>query len=166
MMLYLGIDPGPKESAYLIYESSMKRIVVAEHISNTDMLTLLIDAPPVMPEYDAVICEWIDCYGMPVGKDVFETVYWIGKFSEHADPFIRIARRDVKMHLCGSMRAKDANVRQALLDRFPATGGGKTPQVGTKKQPGPLYGVSKHLWAALGVVVTYAETMAEHEREG
>ena len=60
------------------------------------------------------------------------------------------------MHLCNSVRAKDSNVRQALLDRFPATGGGKTPQIGTKSKPGPLYGFSKDMWAALGVALTFA----------
>lgn len=42
----------------------------------------------------------------------------------------------------------------ALLDLFPRTGGGATPQIGTKAKPGPLYGVSSHAWAALGVAVT------------
>jgi hypothetical protein len=41
------------------------------------------------------------------------------------------------------MRAKDANIRQALIDKLGA--------VGTKKAPGPLYGISGHLWAALAV---------------
>ena len=59
------------------------------------------------------------------------------------------------MYLCNSMRAKDSNIRQAILDRYPTTGGGKCPQVGTKKEPGPLYGVSKDVWAAIGVGLTY-----------
>ncbi len=108
-----------------------------------------------------VVCEWVECMGMPVGKTTFETVYWIGKFSEHANPFHRITRGEVKLHLCGTARAKDANVRQALLDRFPSTGGGKTPQVGIKAKPGPLYGIRTHLWSALAVAVTYAEYDAQ-----
>jgi hypothetical protein len=60
----------------------------------------------------------------------------------------------VKLHLCGTNKAKDANVRQALLDMFPRTGGGAVPQVGTKKEPGPLYGISTHAWPALGVAIT------------
>ncbi len=98
----------------------------------------------------------IACYGMPVGAETFETCVWIGRFIEAAntDPAL-VFRKDVKMHLCHTMRAKDANIRQALLDLFPATGGGKTPQVGTKKQPGPLFGVKSHAWAALAVAVTF-----------
>ena len=62
------------------------------------------------------------------------------------------------MHLCGNNSAKDSNVRQALIDRFPRSGGGKTPQIGTKGDPGPLYGIKKDEWAALGVAITTLET--------
>lgn len=107
----------------------------------------------------AIAIEMIASYGMAVGREVFETCVWIGRFLQawHAPDGARlIYRLDVKLHLCGTAQAKDPNIRQALLDRFPRTGGGKTPQIGTKKQPGPLYGVSSHAWAALGVAVTAA----------
>ena len=59
------------------------------------------------------------------------------------------------MFLCGTPRAKDTNIRQRVIDIFPATGGGKTPQIGTKKEPGPLYGVTSHCISALAVGLTY-----------
>jgi hypothetical protein len=71
-------------------------------------------------------------------------------------------RRDVKVLLCNSSKAKDSNVRQALLDLFPRSGGGATPQIGTKSQPGPLYGVSTHAWPALGVAVTALHQIGGH----
>jgi len=91
-------------------------------------------------------------YGMPVGKEVFETCVWIGRFMQvwHDPDAVRlIYRRDVKLHLCGSARAKDGNIRQALIDKL-------GPQ-GTKKAPGPTYGVKSHAWAALALAVTAAE---------
>ena len=66
----------------------------------------------------------------------------------------------VAMHADGIMKPVRAAL-QALLDLFPRTGGGATPQIGTKGKPGPLYGVSSHAWAALGVAVT-----ASHQMEG
>lgn len=108
---------------------------------------------------DALAIEMIASYGMPVGKEVFETCVWIGRFIQSwgdSTPVKLVYRKDVKMRLCGSMKAKDANIRQALIDLFPATGGGKTPQIGTKSKPGPLYGVSTHIWPALAVAVTVA----------
>ncbi len=79
----------------------------------------------------------------------------IGRIEQAAGNVDRVFRREVKLALCNSMQAKDANVRRALLDMYPATGGGKTPQVGTKGKPGPLYGVKSHAWAALGVGVAW-----------
>ena len=57
---------------------------------------------------------------MPVGAEVFETVYWSGRFAEAygVEHVERITRVDVKMHLCHTSRAKDGNIRQALIDRL------------------------------------------------
>lgn len=68
----------------------------------------------------------------------------------------RIFRRDIKLHLCNSVRAKDANIRQALIDRY----GGKEKAIGKKKSPGPLYGIKSHMWAALALAVTYHDQYA------
>ncbi|MDB5975178.1 MAG: hypothetical protein JWR07_1938 [Nevskia sp.] len=108
--------------------------------------------------------EMIASYGMPVGREVFETCVWIGRFKQawySPDEVMLVYRKDVKLHLCGSPRAKDPNVRQALIDLYPATGGGKTPQIGTKAKPGPLFGVTSHAWPALGVALT-----AQHQLAG
>ena len=42
-----------------------------------------------------------------------------------------------------------------LLDRF-----GGSSAIGLKRSPGPLYGVSKDVWSALAVAVTYADSLA------
>ena len=60
--------------------------------------------------------------------------------------------QQIKVHLCESARAKDGNVRQALIDRIGAQG--------TKKKPGPTYGVSKDVWAALAVAVCAHDTLS------
>ena len=73
----------------------------------------------------------IASYGMPVGKEVFETCVWIGRFVELARlqniDVEYIYRKDEKMNICHSMKAKDSNIRQALIDRF--------GPVGTKRNP-------------------------------
>ena len=94
-----------------------------------------------------------------------DTIIWIGVFAGiwgGKESFAPIDRKDVKMHLCGNTRATDSNIRAAILSLYPATGGGKTGQIGTKKQPGPLYGVSKDIWAALAVALTYKELYLEN----
>lgn len=150
--MILAIDPGTTLSAYVVYDG--ERIIEKGHVENDEMLSIV---ERLSNDYGVtrLAVEMVACYGMAVGREVFETCVWIGRFIEAwRRDYSYVYRKDVKMHLCNSTRAKDANVRQALLDRF-----GRTRQeaVGTKKAPGPLYGVAKDIWAALGVAVTFSE---------
>jgi len=143
-MTILALDPGTTDTAFVLWDG--RRILDAGHFPNAEIRQVLIGR-----EYDAVATEMIASYGMAVGKEVFETCVWIGRFLEIAHTETRLCyRRDVKLHLCHSPRAKDANVRQALIDRL-------GPQ-GTKKNPGPTYGMKSHLWAALAVAVYAHDT--------
>ena len=149
-MRVLAIDPGTTQSGWAILHD---RVVMASGImKNADLRADLSNHEAL--NVDSVAIEMIASYGMPVGKEVFETCVWIGRFCEAyakggVEPAL-IYRRDVKLHLCRSVRAKDANIRQALIDKL-------GPQ-GTKKEPGPTYGVKSHAWAALAVAVTFIET--------
>jgi len=97
----------------------------------------------------------IASYGMPVGATIFETCFWIGRFREAwRGPCVRLTRNRVKQHICHSARAKDSNIRQALIDRY---GPGKERAIGRKAMPGPLYGVKSDLWAALAVGLTFLD---------
>ena len=58
-----------------------------------------------------------------------------------------VYRSEVKMHLCHTAKAKDGNIRQALIDKY--------GEPGTKKKPGKLYGVASHIWPALAVADFY-----------
>nr|DAF28833.1 MAG TPA: hypothetical protein [Caudoviricetes sp.] len=79
---------------------------------------------------DAIVIEMIASYGMPVGKEVFDTCVWIGRFAEASGMTTNyIYRKDEKMNICHSMRAKDSNIRQALIDRFGVVGTKKNPRV-------------------------------------
>jgi hypothetical protein len=124
-------------------------------MENKEVLDL-IECHQLQTPGGRVAIEMIASYGMAVGKEVFETCVWIGRFVQVAGPeCVRLVyRKDVKLHLCGSPRAKDPNVRQALIDRW----GGKAEAIGNVKKPGPLYAVKSHAWPALAVAVTAAET--------
>ena len=157
-MTILAIDPGPTQSAWVLYEHG--NVVDCATVENMSLLTL-ISCGSFGRDVDHIVAEKVESFGMAVGASVFETVFWTGRFIEawHGiEPTRhRIGRRNVKLHLCGSARAKDANIRQALIDRF---GGSKEAAIGLKKTPGPLYGVKGHQWAALAVAVTWME---DHE---
>jgi hypothetical protein len=150
MAKILAIDPGTTESGFVLFDGV--GVVESGVSQNGALLDWLRD-----PAWKARLAiEMVASYGMPVGREVFETCVWIGRFQQAwfaPEDVLKVYRREVKLHLCGKANAKDQNVRQALIDLFPATGGGATPQIGTKGKPGPLYGVSTHAWPALGVAI-------------
>lgn len=147
--MILGIDPGDVISGFAILDD--KILKEAGIVPNTELLELV-------KIWDGEIAiEMIASYGMSVGREIFDTCVWIGRFKQaYQEPHkvSLIFRRDIKIHICDNGRAKDPNVRRALMDMWPATGGGKVPVIGTKDKPGPLYGVTEHMWAALAVAVT------------
>lgn len=156
MRTLLCIDPGTTQSGWVEYYplNSGRMIGEAGVMENNGLLRVINNN---MDRYSTLCIEMIESQGMPVGRETFQTCLWIGRFMQ-AFGFENtelVTRREVKLYLCGTMRAKDANVRQAVIDMFEPTGGGKTPQIGTKGQPGPLYGVSSHAWNALAVGLTY-----------
>jgi hypothetical protein len=150
-MMLLAIDPGPSRSAWVIL-NEQGQLVEFGIDANADTLDMLAQDTG----FEHVAIEMIACYGMPVGKEVFETCLWIGRYLQAWDrPYTLIYRNDVKMHLCHQIKGvNDGVIRQALIDRF---GPGKGA-IGSKKAPGPLYGVSSDVWAALGVAVTWWDT--------
>jgi len=159
-MKILSIDPGCTESAWLIYDNAGVKGIHSFAKQPNDQLRR--EMKPCNDHYisgqaDHLAIEMVASYGMPVGKEVFETVLWIGRFIEAwGGPFTLIYRKDVKLHLCGSVRAKDSNIRQALIDRFGAPG--------TKGNPGATYGISKDVWSALAVAITYADRVETKEK--
>ena len=94
---------------------------------------------------------------MPVGREVFDTVLWIGRFLEAWDRrggrHVLVYRKDVKLFHCESVRATDANIRAAIIDRF---GPGKSKAIGTKAAKCPLYGIKGDEWSALAVALKAA----------
>lgn len=168
-MLILAIDPGTEKSAWVLYDSECHTVDAFGFEDNSTVLEK-IPAWVGMVEPTQVVIEMVASYGMPVGREVFETVFWIGRFYEMAcisETYSvpqRVYRKDVKLHLCGSSRAKDGNVRQAIIDRFPPSGVGRVAQIGTKAKPGPLYGIAGDVWQALGVALTWADEKAALDR--
>lgn len=151
-MKVLAIDPGCKSSGAVLLDG-MQVIEAWPEIDNYQLLDVM---GSIRFDVDFIAYEMIKNYGHAVGGDVFETCLWAGRFIQayNGPKVIKVYRQQVKKHLRLPMSANDAAVRQAILRLYEPSGGGKTPQVGTKAQPGPLYGVSKHAWAALGVGLT------------
>lgn len=153
MTTIFAIDPGNTESGYALIRMPNFQLIEFGKVTNE---YLLWNLPDLSGQADHFAIEMVASYGMPVGKDVFETCVWIGRFIQRTNlPHHFVYRKDEKLTLCGSLKAKDSNIRQALIDRYAKFDfkNGK----GTKKEPDTFYGVSKDVWQAIAVAVTYYE---------
>lgn len=137
-MRILAIDPGPVASGFVLFDG--EHTLDAGHIANRELLKRLRERTFGGPGYMTVI-EQVESMGMAVGRSVFETVFWSGRFAQAAGRFRRLPRSAIKLHLCQSRKAKDGDIRRALIERF--------------RDTAVLLGISGHKWAALAVAVTY-----------
>ena len=148
-MLLVAIDPGTSLSAYLVMETDDYSIIDKGKVANAELIAMVRTG-----YFDILAIEGFQSFGMPVGKEVFETAYYIGRLMQIAEDLgsktRMVYRSDVKMHHCHTLMAKDANIRQVMLDRFGAQG--------TKKSPGVTYGISKDIWSALAIAAYVADT--------
>lgn len=151
-MKVLAIDPGNRQSAWCMIDGETLKPLSFGKEENQVVLTAVQHL-----SYDSIVIERVASYGMAVGRDVFETCEWVGRFTQAARvPPDYVYRQEEKLHLCGDSRAKDTNIRRALIDRFAQHDlkNGK----GTKKNPDWFYGFSADVWAAYAVGITYIET--------
>lgn len=153
-MKILAIDPGSKQSGWVRLVDG--RVELSGISQNDDLVDCIRIGAAGAFEIDELAIEMMRARGMPVSNEEMQTLVWVGRFVQawHSPESVRLVfRGDVKMHVCGSMKANDANIRAALLDLI-------GPQ-GTKANKGPTYGVKSHAWAALGVAVTAAKQIGE-----
>lgn len=155
-MKILAIDAGNTYSGVAIVELPDFRLIWFGKLPNEEIYDRIKNY-----NIDEVALEMVACYGMPVGKDVFETCVWIGRFIEQlkGHKISYVYRKDEKMCLCGSLKAKDSNIRQALINRY-AKHDFKTGK-GTKKNQDVFYGVANDVWSAIAVAVTHYEMKAD-----
>lgn len=167
-MKLLALDPGCTETGWVLVEAEGDRITKimlhgkTENEELLDKFSILLDRTDALDDCTVAI-EMVASYGMPVGSEVFDTCVWIGRFFQffiriQKDPLF-IYRKEEKLHLCGSMKANDANIRQALVDKYAP--GYPNHGKGTKKEPSMLYGLKKDEWAALAVADTALSKMED-----
>ena len=169
--MILAIDPGSTESGVTLIDEKTLKPLVAEKINNEELFDKI-----KFGDYEKIICydninhvaiEKIASYGMAVGATVFDTCIWIGKFEAAVGIYFGVEakyifRKDEKINICNSMKAKDSNITQALIDRFAPT----TPNKGkgSKKVPGWFYGFKKDIWQAYAVGITYYDLYIKGEK--
>lgn len=155
-MNVLAIDPGNTESAYALIGGESCRPLDFAKVPNDRLREWLGH----LGNTDVVAIEMVASYGMAVGAEVFETCVWVGRFAETVErrgrPVGLVKRLPVKLHHCHDSKAKDTNIRQALVDRFAP--GQPNHGKGTKMNPGWFYGFRADVWSAYALAVYVADT--------
>lgn len=159
-MTIIGIDPGPERSAYAHVNNGE---IETGECDNTIRARHVLDNAGMFHGVTYAIEDFVP-YGKSLGHESMQTIKAIGVLTfvlqTAGVPVLLIPRPEIKLHLCGTRTAKDADVRDALIHRY---GPGRDKAVGTKKQPGPLYGITSHGWAALAVAVVAMDRIAEQK---
>lgn len=165
MTRLLAIDPGNTHSGWVVIDVDTRRALAFKKTRNEELRRSIragdFDDCPIAR------IEMVASYGMAVGADVFETCVWIGRFVETliatgVEPEL-VKRHPVKLHHCHSARATDANIRQALVDRF--TPGQPNHGKGTKATPGWFHGFHADIWQAYALAVYAADTLPPATQE-
>ena len=152
-MIILAIDGGTTQSGYCrMTDDNDGDYTLLEFgkIDNEKLLEIVENA-----EYDEMVYEQFQSYNMPVGKSTILSVEWNGRFVQAAysrkKPYSFVYRVEEKMHFCNSVKAKDTNIRKALIERY-AKFDFKSGH-GTKKNPDYFYGVSNDAWSGIAICV-------------
>lgn len=182
-MFILAIDPGSEHSGVVLYDSDEHKILWSADAKNEGLLENIREWRVWLGivENHVLAIEGLENQGHFVGKSTFETAEWIGRFREAwengtGQPSFRMSRRDVKICLCGGSTYTDPDsgarrtvndtvVSRAVRARFEGTGGGSRPEVGTRKNKGPLYGMKGgHQYSALAIALTWVEMFGNKEK--
>ena len=151
-MEILSIDVGTTEAGFCLIDMNTYKPIRFGKISNEELLQIV-----KKENYDVLIYEEFQSYGMPIGISTITSITWNGRYIQSAldreKKVDYIYRKEEKMNLCGTMKAKDSNIRQALIDRF--------GEVGTKKNQGWFYGFKNDVWAAYAVGITWLDKQKE-----
>lgn len=154
MSMILSLDPGNELTGYVLADSETRKPIEFGKIPNRELANMMIQGTL---KFDEFVTERMESMGTLIGRTVLEACEWIGRFSQIAE-FLGcevnfVYRHEEKINICGDSRAKDANIRRALIDRFAKTSNGK----GTIKQPDFFWGFRSDIWSAYAVLTCYLD---------
>lgn len=171
--ILIGIDPGTTQTAYSIVEvkdNQLNKVLFKDKNDNSKIYdTLKINIIEYCQSENIknininIAIEHIENHGMAVGQTTFETCYFIGALCYQLNnnlslelklsnvnclvKLYRIYRHQEKTLICNNSRAKDSNIRQALIDQF--------GNVGTKNNQGYFYGFKSDIWSSFAIAYTW-----------
>lgn len=142
--MILALDPGNKDTAFVLFDERERSIRDKGKVPNVEVASMLRTLS-ANPNYAVLAIENIQSFGMPVGREIFDTCVWIGRFVEMSKaPLVwPVYRTQVKAAFCPHT-PNDSGIRAAMCERY-----GGDPK--KNKQAGMLTGVKADIWSALAI---------------
>jgi hypothetical protein len=146
MMYICGIDPGTTETAIVIINRELTKIIFHDKINNELLLNMIRRQTQPILSNSYIAIERPTPYGKKVGTEVFDTI-WFGGFlsgvinNEFGSKVTEISRKKVLGTLLhnAAIKSPDSHVRRFLIE----SGYAKKGELANDE------------WAALAVAVTY-----------
>lgn len=166
----LGIDPGPSLSAYCFIAGDYRPVLFGK-IPNNDLIDRL-----QITQADRTAIEWPESRGMPIGSPVLDMCMWVGRFMQTLIDYSNSAHyvngpdleidlvkaTSIRIHICGTAKAKKGNINHALVDRFAP--GEANHGKGTTRNPSWFHGFAADVWSAYAVGVTALDLQDERKK--
>lgn len=161
-MRILAIDPGPTEHGWVLLDTVTWRLLGVGSVRHEECdlawaRSLVADDPDVEGR---CAMESPEPLGMPLSHDLLATIRKEQQLADRFPGALRITRKEVKREVCGKTNVNATTCDMALRARYCERHACEEKLLkGTKNAPGPLYGISSHAWAALGVAEVVASRL-------
>lgn len=178
-MIILALDPGNTKTAWVLYDGGTP-VTWGYHANEVVRRMLARYRATTLP---ILAVEYMRPRGMLMSQEAMDTMFELGRMVEAwRREWKPVGRLQAKLHICGSPKANDANIRAALIDRYGgpraiaparkcptckgrgAVGRGKVRLkcgdcggTGKGAPAGMLHGMAGDVWAALAIAITAEE---------
>lgn len=153
-MTVFAVDPGRTTGFVLVRVEDAGRFRVLRAGDVALPSAFLVRAREVIPLCDGVIVEDVVPYG-PASKAILALRGFVGRIEEMAEmagkPYVRVPRPLVARELTGGRKSPGKGAVNAAVNEAFAAGLHNRGR-GSKKHPGPFYGVKGHANDALALV--------------
>lgn len=151
-MILLGIDPGPELHGYALLDTETWRVLAS---GNSPTPLIYARGAPIL---DGIAIENVQPMGQVLSHGLLATIRAQIELEREAQELmyrapILVPRVAVKRELVGKHNCNEPHVNAALRARYCERHKcSESALKGTKKNPGPLFGISSHAWPALALL--------------
>lgn len=174
-----GVDAGTRESGWCAIEPNWQmvrrgaallsspeppaRIINFGIDTNETVRAYMMGSVPDWDMRGDLAIEVMRYYGRKVGQETFQTCEWIGVFKDRwkGRRIHETTHPETGQRVCMSATANDGQIWESICFQF---AGDRKAAIGTRKSPGPLYGIKSHARMALATALAVAHRLVIEEQ--